>query len=112
MIAGFRLAALSCRALTNLAEQLANRASTASASESREPSHDEEAQSPDELALVAVASTILCQSTADPTAVMKSWMQSSLKQHEPQLAKLKAVAMRQLPRSQQSSAVLRVMAAW
>ncbi|KAK9834510.1 hypothetical protein WJX74_003400 [Apatococcus lobatus] len=87
-----RLAALSCRALTGEAEVPATF---------------------DGLSTIALATTLLCQSSADPAGATETWLQSNgLKQHEAKLAKFKAVAMRELPRTQQSSAMLHVIAAW
>lgn len=112
LFTGCRLTAVACRALSAVAEGSANGSSPASTSGIMESPDENEASNPDELRLIAVATGLLCQSVADPAAAMETWLQSSLKRREAKLAKFKVAAMRELPNSQQSSAALRVIAAW
>ena len=111
LFTGCRLSAIACRALNGLAEGSANGDLPASASGIMQSPDEHGAETPDEMRLIAVATGLLCQSTADPAVAMES-MQSSLKQRKAMLAKFKVVAMRKLPKSQQSSAALGVIAAW
>lgn len=71
-----------------------------------------EPDAPDGLNVVALAATVLCHSAADPFQAVDSRLRGDSQQHEAKLAQAKSTAMRELPKTQQSSAALLVIAAW